>query len=586
MKRNLSIFIFLLASANLFAAIVPYGKAESVASRFLNNNQVVKSGINSLSLVENSVLTKSSDAPTYYIYNRKGGGFVIVSADDCAKPVLAYSKTGSFSTENMPDNLRSWLCFLDEEIRYARAVGCAKCALWDDVKTAGSPVVELSTALWDQSSPFNDMCPEVGNQKTVTGCVATAAAILCKYYNWPERGKGTTRAYHTESDKISVPSRNLDHPYNYSLMRDDNYRTYSKEEAEAVALLMADIGAACEMDYRTTESGAHTLDMSLALARNFSFSKAMVYRARSGYSEEEWRQMIINELNESHPLIYGGRTDSGGGHQFILDGYDNENFYHFNWGWSGSSNGYFQLSALSAGGNNFTLGQDAIFNAVPDRDESTSYVDNLCIYSYLFEGREYPGLSFSSADPIYPGEPFYVDLCSVYNTGLLNFNGNVWIAICNKKGNLKEKVSPPIGVSLDPYYLTLKLDVKCEIKGIIEGGDKLKVYYEGGLSSGWCRAWGEGTVAEILLKENDTLSPDEISHTTSVEINRKTKSLMLAPKYKVHYELKPASGGATVAEGDADAENAADLSYASISPGSYYLSLSAGEEPLVINVIF
>lgn len=584
MKRFLFSVTFLLASANLFAAIVSPGKAESVASRFLNGNQVVKSGLNTLSLVENSVLTKSSDAPTYYIYNRKGGGFVIVSADDCAKPVLAYSKTGSFSTKNMPDNLRSWLCFLDEEIRYARSVGGARSPLWDDVKTAGSPVVELSTALWDQTAPFNDMCPEVGDKKTVTGCVATAAAIICKYYNWPERGKGTTRSY-TAGD-ISVPSRNLDHPYNYSLMRDDNYRTYSKEEAEAVALLMADIGAACEMNYGTSESSASTLDMALALAKNFSYSKAMIYRARSGYSEEEWRQMIIDELNESHPLIYGGRSASGGGHQFILDGYDNENFYHFNWGWSGSSNGYFQLSALSAGGYNLTSGQDAVFNAVPDRDESTSYVDNLYILSYTVEGREYPGLSLSSAGPVYPGVPFYVDLCSVYNSGLLNFNGNAWIAVCDKKGNLKEKVSSAIEVSLNPYYLSWNLGVRCEIKGIIEGGDKLKVYYEGGLSSGWCRAWGESTVAEILLKEKDTLSPDEISHTTSFEINRKTKSLLLAPKYKIHYELKPEAGGATVIEGDADAENAANLSYASITPGSYYLSLSAGEEPLVINVIF
>lgn len=584
MKRFFPIAAFLLVSANLFAAVVSRDKAESIASRFLNNGQVVKYGYHSLTLVKNSALTKSSDAPTYYIYNRKGGGFVIVSADDCAKPVLAYSKTGSFSTENMPENLRTWLRFLDKEISLARLGGNAKCPLWNNVKTAGSPVVELKTALWDQSTPFNDMCPKAGEKRTVTGCVATAGAILCKYYSWPEYGKGSTQAY-TAGD-ISVPSRNLNHPYNYSLMREDNYIRYSEEEAEAVALLMADMGAACQMQYGTEESGAFTLDLSTALAKNFSFSKSMAYRPRSGYSEEEWEQMIVDELNESHPLIYGGHSTSGGAHQFILDGYDNENFYHFNWGWGGSSNGYFQLSSLEAGRNNLSLEQDAIFNAVPDREESTSYVDNLYIYPYSVEGTDYPGLSLKTDGPVYTGVPFNVDLCSVCNFGIMNFNGKLWIAVCDKKGNLKEKVSSALEISLLPSYLAIVFDEKCVIKGAIEGGDKLKVYYEGGFSSGWCRAWGEGAVAEILLKDKDTFSADEISHTTLIEVNRKTKSLLLSPKFKVHYELKPASGGAAVAEGDADADAAANLNYASVTPGTYCLSISAGEEPLVFNVIF
>lgn len=584
MKRLLFIVAFLLASANLFADAVSRDKAESIASGFLNGGPAVKSGQHSLTLVENSALTKSSGAPTYYIYNRKGGGFVIVSADDCAKPILAYSRTGSFSTEDMPENLRSWLCFLDKEISFARAEGSARCPLWDNVKVAGSPVVELKTALWNQSTPFNDMCPKVGEKKTLTGCVATAGAILCKYYNWPESGKGTTMAYTT--GEISVPSRNLNHPYDYSHMREDNYSTYSEEEAKAVALLMADMGAACQMQYGVSASGSNTQHLSAALAKNFSYSKAMVYRPRSGYSEEEWTRMIVDDLNESHPLIYTGYSTSGEGHQFILDGYDNEDFYHFNWGWGGSSNGYFQLSALVAGGTNLTSEQEAIFNAVPDRDESTSYVDNLCIYAYSANEKNYPGLSLSTDGPVYTGVPFSVDLSCVANFGIMNFNGNVWIAVCDKNGNLKEKVSSPIEVTLEPNYLSWFLGERCEIKEIIEGGDKLRVYYEGGFSSGWCSAWGEGTVAEILLKDKDTFSADEISHATSIEVNRKTKSILLSPRFEVHYELKPASGGAAVAEGNADADAAANLSYASIVPGTYCLSISAGEEPLVINVIF
>lgn len=141
---------------------------------------------------------------------------------------------------------------------------------------------------------------------------------------------------------------------------------YNYTEAQAVATLMAAAGAAVEMNYSPSASGASSADAARALVRNFGYDPSIMYVNDSFYSPESWNAAIQHDLSTGHPILCGGQSVEKYGHFFVMDGYmlagngDEETatpYYHLNWGWSGSCNGYFLLdhfqpSSAGTGGSN------------------------------------------------------------------------------------------------------------------------------------------------------------------------------------------------------------------------------------------
>lgn len=314
---------------------------------------------------------------TAYIFNASGHGYVIVSADDVAYPLLGYSDSGCIDPSNMSPEMKWWIDGYGRQIEWANEHGFK--AAVDKESRNWAPIAPLVKSRWDQGKPYYNECPEQNGSRCVTGCVATSMAQVMNYFKYPEVGTGRI-AYNTAGQRVALDlsKRNFD----WSNML-DVYTSgeYTDEQASAVAYLMKCCGYSVQMNYTPQASGASGGIISNALVNNFKYDQDCITRLRDPYSSSEWEQMVYDNLKNIGPVVINGASPLDGGHSFVCDGYDGKGYYHFNWGWGGVSDGYFALDALnpeaqgtggSAGGFNFS--QNAIFGIQPPTGQAPTEV--------------------------------------------------------------------------------------------------------------------------------------------------------------------------------------------------------------------
>ncbi len=372
MKRFILILaLVLMVAMPMMAERVTPETARKVAATFLSNN-----GAKAAQLTD---LSKAAGFSNLYIFNAEQG-FVVMSADDCVKPILGYSLTGKFVTEDMPENVRGWLQRYNDEIEYAIAHGSKSTAdinqVWQDLHhgkagvSEATPIVDaLVKTKWNQGNPFNKLCPTKGSNRTVTGCVATAMAQVMKYWEHPTTG--TDSHYYTWNEQTLSANFGAT-TYDWENMI-NTYTSSTDLQKTAVATLMYHCGVSVEMDYGTEASSASTYNVMYALETYFGYAPCMQYKSMDDYSEEAWILMLKRELNNGRPLQYRGSDAGGrGGHSFVCDGYDSEDNFHFNWGWGGNCNGFYSVNAMEpgtggigAGQGVYTVGESAIFGIEP-----------------------------------------------------------------------------------------------------------------------------------------------------------------------------------------------------------------------------
>lgn len=325
-----------------------------------------------------------NDNAYYYVFNADNNlGFVIVSGDDRTEPILGYSDTGSFDLDNLPENAQSFLAEITEQMEYMEAKGLSSQRRAPE--TAKRAIAPLLTTTWGQGDPYNINCPTDPRTGTVSyaGCVATAMAQVLYHH----RAKAVTStqaqipsysysfSYNGTTYSKTVPAVASGAPIDWGNMVDAySGTTTTTAQKTAVANLMAYCGKSVSMNYKSTSSGANSYNVAYALRTYFGFDANTVYKRRGGYSAAEWDNMLYNELKAGRPIYYSG-SSQGGGHAFVVDGVDDEGLYHVNWGWNGSSNGYFLISVLNPGDNTgigasstddgYIMNGAAIFGAQP-----------------------------------------------------------------------------------------------------------------------------------------------------------------------------------------------------------------------------
>lgn len=272
-----------------------------------------------------------------YVFDSGASGYMIVSADDCAAPLLGYSDKGGFDAENMPPQLKWWLNYYASQIESA-----SNGSEYVEVKADYASIAPMLSTQWNQSAPYNDRCPVDNGSRSVTGCVATAMAQAMKFHNWPEKGKGSN-SYSWNNQTLSLDFSTI--TFDWTDMT-DTYDSNSTDKAkDAVAELMYACGVSVDMNYTASESGASSAKIAPALYNYFDYSDAMGYVQRNFYNDKDWNAMVYEQLAQGMPVLYCGDSDEGG-HQFVCDGYSADGYFHFNWGWAGMSDGYYLLSAL------------------------------------------------------------------------------------------------------------------------------------------------------------------------------------------------------------------------------------------------
>ena len=457
--RRIYFLLFVLLSGLAFAGNVPEEQARKAAIAFWQSAPLTRGASSAtfqMVLQSESLVTRSSGMESaYYVFdNTSGPGFVIVAGDDVAMPILAYSFENEFPTREMPENLKGWLDGMRNEINYARRHGAKASAYVSRAWAAtsvGTPVVELETAQWNQEAPYNNLCPQVNLKKTYTGCTATALAIVMKYHEWPLQGAGTLPGYTTTTYKANIESLPLGHTYDWGNMRMEYSLLYTAQEAEAVATLMRDCAIGIQSDFGPVGSsgtGAYPSDIPSFLVDHMGYDRACRAVYRVNYNTADWNQLMKNELDNRRPVLFGGSSgvDGSGGHAFVLDGYDTNNYFSVNWGWSGMSDGYFLLSALDpnaqgAGGSDggYNYYQDAVIGIQPDA--GGDYVEELGLQNYEnpTEGVFVHGLEITSGIPA-QNEPFNLQFGFLYNSGSASFTGEVMVAVTDKEGKIVESL--------------------------------------------------------------------------------------------------------------------------------------------------
>ena len=424
MKKIWIITALLVSSMTLMAERVSPADAALVADHFMNaasSSSMQKAPAKRMVLKQ----AEMAEENRYYLYpNENGEGWVIIAGDDAVSPVLAYSETGRFRTENMPVNVRKWMSKYNHFIQKIEADGVTAseetAAQWQALRksprraTGNAVVGPLIQTQWDQESPYWNLCPGTGRNKAYVGCVATAMAQVMKFWEWPVTGTGSHSYkpldpnnpvddfgnYNYSTRYTQTLSANFgETTYDWSNMLDRYTGTATSAQKEAVATLMYHCGVATEMMYgNDADGGSGTFTVNYgdwedpgcaqnAFVNYFRYKKeGLTAYVRDGYTyhrteyykkwnDDDWTAMIKEELDKRRPILYGGASEEGG-HSFICDGYDDAGYFHFNWGWSGDNDGYFLLSRLKpgsggagGGGSDFSEDQDVSIGIVPDKGD-------------------------------------------------------------------------------------------------------------------------------------------------------------------------------------------------------------------------
>ena len=354
---------------------------------------------------------------TLYVFNTIGDcGFVIVSGDDRAEPILGYTTQGSFDEETLPENFRNWLEQMSAEIETIANLP-ESCVMEVPQQVPGHAAINpLIITHWDQGNNdnvYNAHLPLIGGKRTITGCVAAAGAQVMYYYKWPKAPTKVVPHYEILDQYGNDASHGADTSEDLpsiTFMWDKMKTKYEKDDpnteaVNAVADLMLYCGYASQMNYGVNGSGAEASTLAFGMGQFFDYDPSSWRDVnRSSYSIAEWDALIYNELALGHPVIYSGSFTDG--HSFICDGYDGAGLYHFNWGWGGSNDGYFKLQATNPYGYSefWRMGyidcQHAIIGLHPNNTQwaSGSSDENIAVVSNVEVNNTNVFMNFSNKD--------------------------------------------------------------------------------------------------------------------------------------------------------------------------------------------
>ena len=340
--RLLSIWCLSLISISLFAGPVTQEQALEKARQFMKNKIIKEPRL----MMESGVgKNTSTGEQAFYVFNAIGdNGFVIVSGDDRTAPILGYADKGAINMSHMPENLQNWLAGYAEQISALKSSGVPL----QTANPSWAAIDPLIDCYWGQSEPYNLQCPVYDGEHSVTGCVATAMAQVMYYHKWPETTSMEIPAYTStyyvgKNYSSNLPALPIT-TFSWNLMKPTYKTNEVGEAADEVAKLMRYCGQAVKMKYSPSVSGANL--NAEHMVKYFGYSTSAKDVCRADYFTEEWEELIYHELSNNRPVPYSGSSSSGG-HQFLCDGYDGNGLFHINWGWNGTSDGFFVLSVLN-----------------------------------------------------------------------------------------------------------------------------------------------------------------------------------------------------------------------------------------------
>jgi len=305
-----------------------------------------------------------ADEVCYYVFSSGSNlGYTIVSGDDRLPAIIGYTESGDYDNDRLPDNLKSFMQAYQDFAENVTEEQIAEIKAWkankNNARTAVEPFMQEQ---WNQTAPYNNLCPEynyystgnvVKSAKAVTGCVATAVAQILHHYSCPNQLKADIPEYTTQVkvneylNTLTMPAIPAGESYDWANMLNQYTGGESTAQNNAVAKLMLHIGCAVKMNYGPSSESYATPE---TFTKYFGMDKELVrYYDRESYQIAQWDAILYEELANKRPVYYSGQS-TGGGHAFVIHGYEN-GMYYVNWGWGGYCDGYFDITILNPNSN-------------------------------------------------------------------------------------------------------------------------------------------------------------------------------------------------------------------------------------------
>ena len=437
MRKTLTLFIASLLAMPNFANDRSEQEMQTIALQALCSSNLQAGGAKKAAA--NIAVEKYKSLAMVNVYGIKGKGVVFISKDDDIEPVLGISDE-DFDVNNMPCGMKWWLNTANKSLERMKAKGITYSA--NPMAASGRPTYFIKT-YWNQDKPFNNLCPQINGSAAPTGCIATAMAQIMKYYQYPATSKGTgiysVTTYKDKNDKEGTTKwykRELGHTYQWTAML-SSYGIVSEDENDAVATLMADAGAASQMNYQANGSGTIEWYAAKGFAENFRYdSLAISCLQRDFYTDAEWMEMVRKEMEAKQPVLYCGSDEIEGGHAFLLDGIQEDGKVHVNWGWGKSGDGWFDIDVLRPNitgftGEGFNIGQSMVLGF---KQQETPSADEENISQWVTDG-----YSFYISN-----NELHVKLTNAYNYSHRVFEGRLDIVLQGMGDNSSKLYTDPI----------------------------------------------------------------------------------------------------------------------------------------------
>ena len=426
MKKIITLLLGLLVATFIFGKSVTIEQAKQVANKYLS-----VTSMKATRTVANSFSKSYNGITTYFVFNYEGGGFVVVSADDAATPILAQSDEGFIESEITNPATRYWFENYSREIAHivaAESDNTESLKEWNkilnsDVKATMADVAPLLATTWNQEGYYNYYCPAApgsSNGKVPTGCVATTMGQIMKYHSFPAKGIGSHSYNHETFGTLSADFGSAN--YNFANMAN----TATSSSYHEIATLLYHAGVSVNMNYAADGSGASNASVPEALVMNFNYDNSTIGLAyQADYTTTTWKELLKKELDAHRPMYYSGYdvTDpqNPAGHAWVCDGYRNsDGKFHMNWGWGGISNGYFAIGALNSGNGIYNTSNAVVYGIKPGNPNLIVRFPNLERYNPISQAP-----SFDIDCSVVTGTPnkvnLYIDKKLVFSTVQTNF---------------------------------------------------------------------------------------------------------------------------------------------------------------------
>ena len=417
------VLLLVCGQATIQAKRISQWQAQQQAYSFWGKQMPMKAKAKSRVVSTASLSTLGNDS--YYVFNNDAGGFVIIAGDDAVAPVLGYTSTGAFDANNLPEGLKDLLKSYEQQIA---ALGKNYKANTTSTRAEFTGEKLLNTAKWNQGAPFNKYTPN----NYVTGCVATAGAIVMKHHGYPAKGVGS-HSYTWNGQNLTA---SFEHDYDWANMP-VRYTGDNDAAFDGVARLMSDLGIAVNMQYANGGSASALEDLVTALKKYFGYSKYARHLKIEDLGAEAWNGRLRAEIDANRPVLYAASDANVGGHSFVIDGYKDESF-RVNWGWGGYCNGFYRVGALNPEvdgtpqGDQYNSSQAAVFALQPsDGKEVLSNLRFIKVDGYL------ETMNMNVTD-VKAGKNLTLYLLPLQSYGENSYTGKIAIALKNAKGETRE----------------------------------------------------------------------------------------------------------------------------------------------------